>query len=459
LKMNKKKTLVQKFIEFNALHRLAGKKKRCLLAVSGGIDSVVMAELFDQVGFPFAIAHCDFGLRGEESKAEVRFVKNLANRYRVKIFVKAFETEKYAAEKKVSIQVAARELRYAWFEELRQKYEFDLVATAHHLNDNIETIIYNLAKGTGIRGLRGIPVRNSNIIRPLLFASRTEIEKFQQENKLAFCEDSSNAEDKYARNKIRHAVIPVLKEINPALEDAFAEKIEIFSAIEQVQNRKLKQLNKQLFVKRGDDIYIPLFKLKKIEYPQTALFEYLKEFDFNKEQVEDMLASMDAPAGKQFISDKARIIKDRRFFILTQLPASKFDVNFIDDDTIEIELTGTKLLISKENAEGFKIAKSQNVACIDRHRLHFPLILRPWKAGDYFYPFGMGMKKKKLKKFFVDTKVPLNEKEQVLVLESDKKIVWVVGYRLDERFKITPQTKEVLKLQFKETRGESEGRG
>lgn len=441
--MNKKKALVQKFIEFNTAKRLANAKKKTMLTVSGGIDSVVMCVLFNEAKFPFAIAHCNFQLRGKESDGDEQLVKELGKKYGIEVFVKKFDTKKYAVEKSISIQLAARELRYTWFEELRKEKEFDLIATAHHLNDNIETILLNLTKGTGIRGLRGIPVRQGNIVRPLLFASREEIENYQQQNKLEFREDSSNADDKYTRNKIRHNIIPLLKEINPSLENAFADKIELFTELEVMYEKEMKKSSSQLFLQRANDIYIPILKLKKTENASSVLFEYLKDYGFNSEQVDDILGAVDGEAGKQFLSSTARIIKDRRFLILTKLADKDFSIQFISEGDKEVKLGKGKLQITNNQSP---ITPDKRSAFLDKSKLEFPLIARKWKQGDYFYPFGMKLKKKKLKKFFTDEKVSLNEKENIWVIESNKKIVWVAGYRIDERFKVTDKTKEILKM-------------
>ncbi len=447
--MNKEKDLLQNFKAFNTKKRLANRKKRCLLAVSGGIDSVVMCHLFYEAGYEFAIAHCNFNLRGAESDADEQLVNALAAKYKVDIFVKSFDTRGYAAEKNISIQLAARELRYAWFEEIRVAQHFDLIATAHHLNDNIETIIYNMVKGSGVRGLRGIPVRNGHIIRPMLFASRQQIEACQIENGLEFREDSSNADDKYTRNKIRHHLIPLMKEINPALEKTWGEKIELFTELEMLYEKEMTRSYKGLFLQRRGDVYIPILKLKKTKNAASILFEYLIDFGFNAMQVEDILGSLNSISGKQFISDKARLIKDRRFLILTQLANNDFTTQLIQRDDAEVKLPNAVLKLSVMPAGEVKILTDKSMAFIDVSKLVFPLVVRHWKQGDYFYPFGMKMKKKKLKKFFTDQKVSINEKETVWVVESDKKIVWVAGQRIDERFKVSPQTKEVLKVQLK----------
>ena len=447
--MNKQKDLLQKFTEFNRLKHLASRKKQCLLTVSGGMDSMVMCHLFHQAGYPFAIAHCNFNLRGAESDGDEDLVRAIAAKYKVEIFVKSFATKEYATQKNISIQLAARELRYAWFEELRRDWKLDLIATAHHLNDNIETIIYNLIKGTGIRGLRGIPIRQEHIIRPILFASREEIEAYQKQHQLAFREDSSNADDKYTRNNIRHNLIPLMKEINPSLEKTLGDKIELFTELEAMYDKQVDKPVKGLFLQRKDDIYIPILKLKKTKNAATILFEYLKDFGFNAEQVEDILANLDNISGKQFITDKARIIKDRRFFILTQLAQKDFTAQLIRKEDAEVKLPNATLKLTTINKEQLKITADKNTAFIDVSKLEFPLIVRHWKQGDYFYPFGMKMKKKKLKKFFIDQKIALNEKETIWVIESNQKIVWVAGHRMDERFKVLPGTEEILRVQLK----------
>ncbi len=444
--MNKRKNLLQKFIEFNENNRLANCKKKVLLAVSGGVDSVVMCHLFHESKFPFAIAHCNFQLRGKESNGDERFVKELAKKYGVEFFSKKFDTKTKSKQEKISVQLAARELRYEWFERLLNEKGFVLVATAHQLNDNIETIIYNITKGTGIRGLRGIPVRQVRFIRPLLFATRNEIEDYANKRELKFREDSSNADDKYVRNKIRHHVIPMLKEINPSLENTFAGKIELFTELEHFYERQIRKPVRQLFLQRGNDIYIPVLSLKKIKSPSSVLFEYLHQYEFSREQIEDILANVDAEPGKQFLSPKARIIKDRRFFILTKLSDKGFSYQVISEKDKRIKLDSGKVLnISSANS----IKPDKTVAFIDKSKLEFPLIARHWKQGDYFYPFGMKMKKKKLKKFFNDEKVPLHQKENIWVIESNKKIVWVAGYRIDERYKVSDKTTDMLKLELK----------
>ena len=447
--MNKEKDLLQKFTEFNRLKHLASRKKNCLLTVSGGIDSTIMCELFCRAGFPFAIAHCNFNLRGKESDGDEQLVRTLAAKYKVDVFVQSFPTKQYAEEKNLSIQLAARELRYAWFEELRKQHQFALIATAHHLNDNIETIIYNLIKGTGIRGLRGIPVKHGHIIRPMLFAARQEIEAFQKEHQIAYREDSSNADDKYTRNKIRHLLIPFMKEINPALEKTFATKIDLFTELEELYEKQVSKPVKGLFLERKNEICIPIAKLKKTKNARTVLFEYLKNYGFNTEQVGDILACLDGLTGKQFVTAQARLIKDRRFLILSKIEQQDFTTALIHQNDTRVLLGANHLKLTVLKNDDVKISPDKNMAFLDLSKLEFPLVARHWKQGDYFYPFGMKLKKKKLKKFFTDQKVTLNEKETIWVIESNKKIVWVAGHRSDERFKVQQNTEEVLRIQLK----------
>ncbi len=445
--------LLQKFIEFNSAHRLASARKRTLLAVSGGLDSVVMVHLFKMAGFPFAIAHSNFQLRGHASDGDEEFVKHLANQLDVEFYSKRFETEQYVNENSVSVQLAARELRYKWFEELfdgakKSDSEYANIATAHHLNDCIETVLLNLTRGTGIRGLRGIPERNGHIIRPLLFATRNELEEFARENKIEHREDSSNATDKYARNKIRHHVIPVLKELNPSLESTFASNLHHFTELEELYNHRQRKWSRNLFVVKGDEVFIPIAKLKVTPHASSVLYEHLKEYGFNPSQIEDIIAAVDAQPGTLFCSASHRIIRDRKFFIVSPVTTHTSTIVVVEAETESVSVSNHSFSISRWNVADVKIKPVKKVAYLDADLVTFPLVIREWRAGDYFYPFGMNMKKKKLKKFFTDEKIPLHEKEKILVIENNSKVLWVCGYRIDERFRVTDKTKSVLKIEF-----------
>ena len=419
--------------------------KRLLLAVSGGIDSCVLAEAFHQMGLDFGIAHCNFQLRGEDSNVDELLVKKLAAKYSVPLYTVRFDTEQYVEQKKVSIQVAARELRYGWLEEMRATHKYDYIATAHHLNDNIETVVHNFIKGTGIKGLRGMQRKYGKIIRPLLEVSKADIEAFQKDHTLNYSEDSSNSSDKYTRNKIRHHLLPLIEQINPGFERGFVERLKIFTEIEELFEKRMNRVEKQLFLKRGADVYIPIKLLMKQSNRRSLLFEYLKPHGYNATLVDDILDGLQRDAGKQFLTASARLIKDRQFLILTTY---KNDFTFIhvQVDDKEIMLSNCKIQLRIEDADTVTIKKDKSYAYLDADKLEFPLLLRNWKMGDYFYPFGMKLKKQKVSKYFKDHKIPVHEKERVWILESNQKLAWLVGERIDERYKVTERTKKVLKI-------------
>ena len=417
--------------------------KRILLAVSGGMDSCVLAAAFHEMGIDFGMAHCNFQLRGEESNEDEALVKSLATKYNAPFYTTRFDTQQYVTQKKVSIQVAARELRYTWLESIRATHKYDYIATAHHLNDNIETVVHNFIKGTGIKGLRGMQVKQNKIIRPLLAVSRAEIEAFQKEHQLHYREDSSNASDKYTRNKIRHHLLPLIAAINPGFEGGFVERLKIFGEIEGLFETRMSRVEKQLFQQRGADVYIPIRLLMKQSNRRSLLFEYLQPHGYNAAQVDDMLDALQGDAGKQFLTTTARLIKDRQFLILTT-NKSDFTTTLVHGDDKVITLPNHKIEIRLEDASAVTIKKDKSYAYLDADKLEFPLVLRNWKMGDYFYPFGMKLKKQKVSKYFKDHKIPVHEKERVWILESNQKMVWLVGERIDERYKVTVGTKRVM---------------
>ena len=432
-------------------HHIDLTKHRILLAVSGGIDSVVMVELMHRLGIDFGIAHCNFQLRGDESMEDESFVRMLAERYQMSFFSIRFDTSEYVASQKVSVQVAARELRYKWLEEIRLSNRYSYLATAHHLNDNIETVLMNFIKGTGIKGLRGMQVRNGHLIRPMLSLSRSEIEAYQKDNGLTFREDSSNASDKYTRNNIRHHLVPLIMELNPGFESGFSDRLKTFGDIEHLYESKIRKIDKQLFEKRNGDTYIPIRLLRKLPSRRSILFEHLQPLGFNAHQVDDILMSLNAESGRQFLSAQARIIKDRRFLIVTPLSNTSFTSVLVFSDDKEVILPDSRIdIVLKENSD-LTIKKEKEYAYLDLSKLQFPLVLRQWQKGDYFYPFGMKLKKKKVSKYFKDQKVALHDKEKIWILESDKKIVWVIGERIDERYRVTESTKQVAVLKIKKT--------
>ncbi len=434
-------------------------KDRLIVAVSGGVDSVCLCELCKQAGFNFEIAHCNFQLRGEESGRDENFVRLLAKKYDVPFHVKKFDTGDYAAKNKISIQVAARELRYQWFDELigaakdEQKERAENFAiyllTAHHADDNIETVLINFFKGTGIKGLRGMVPRQNHIVRPLLFARREEIETFEKENKLDFVEDSSNLTDKYTRNYFRHQVIPIIQKVFTQAENNLLDNIERFNDIDILYHQAVDLHKSKLLEFHKSEVHIPVLKLLKAKPLVTIVFEIIKEYGFTSHQADEVISLLKSESGKYISSASHRIIKNRNWIIISPISTAESENILIENSDRKIECEGGTLEIISFPNENASIPTSGTVAMIDMDTVTFPLLLRKWKQGDYFYPLGM-QKKKKLSRFFIDQKLSVAEKENIWVIESNKKILWIVNHRIDDRAKITPKTKTILQLR---TRG------
>lgn len=420
---------------------LSGKK--LLLATSGGLDSMVMVDLFRHLPYEIAIAHCNFQLRGLESFEDKNFVENYAEANDIPFFVTQFDTEAFAKDYKLSIQVAARELRYSWFYELLDTKKYDYILTAHHADDNLETFIVNLVRGTGLDGLTGIPAQNENIIRPLLIFSRAEIENYAQENTIEWREDSSNASDKYMRNKIRHNLIPILKELNPDFLTTFY-KTQIYLEESQAMAEDASiMVYQQVAKESGEEIHFDLNQLRKLPNYKSYLYQWLNEFGFSAWQ--DIYNLVEGQSGKQVFSSGFRLLKNRDFLILTPLDLVEEDQEYsIFKDQIEVKVP---LNLTFSKVAELSLA-SNSIIFVDEAKLKFPLILRRWKQGDSFQPFGMDGKTKKLSKFFKDNKLSLIEKRNTWILCSDNQIIWIVGLRQDDRFKIESNTKEILKIQL-----------
>jgi tRNA(Ile)-lysidine synthase len=439
--------LLEKYKVYIKAENLFQPRDKLLLAVSGGVDSVVLCELCKQAGYDFVIAHCNFQLRGEESTRDEQFVKELAKKYNAEALVKRFDAEKYAADNKVSIQVAARELRYQWFNELISNESLVIghwVVTAHHLNDNVETMLMNFFKGTGINGLKAILPKQGRIVRPLLFALRKEIEQFAEENNLSWVEDSSNASDKYTRNYFRNKLIPGIKEVFPQVEENLANNLQRFREAEQLYQQAIDQHKKKLLELKGNEIHIPVLKLLKARPLHSILYEIIKDFGFTAHQTDDCIALLKSETGKYVHSHSHRIIRNRTWVIISPNQSTGAD-NILIEKEGNIDFTDGNLEIKKLQTTNLKLQTSNQIAQLDAKKLSFPLILRKWKQGDYFYPLGMN-KKKKLSRFFIDQKLSLTQKEKTWVIEMNKKIIWVVGMRIDDRFKITDATKEILQI-------------
>ncbi|SMO37566.1 tRNA lysidine(34) synthetase TilS [Solitalea koreensis] len=432
-------TYLPKFNEFNEKHSLFNASDRILLAVSGGMDSMIMVSFFKEAGVDFGIAHCNFSLRGEEADLDEAFVQKLATDLNVPYYVKKFDTLGFAATNKLSTQMAARELRYHWFEDLLKLQNYSYVATAHHKNDMVETMLINLVRGTGIAGLHGILPKRKNTLRPLLFLTREEIAKIAKTDKIEFREDSSNSSNKYLRNKLRHEVIPVLQEINPDLEESFMTTAENVRAAETLLELYLQDQKSELFTSHGVDQHINISKLKEHSKPTQLLYELLKPYDFLFSQVEELIQAFNGQPGKQFFSPSYKLIKDRNDLIISPLKKE-------DEETLNMNTLFTARI---ETNKSFGIPYSKTIGCFDFDKLVFPLNVRYWQAGDTFVPLGLA-RKKKLSDFLIDLKLSRSKKEKVKVVLSGDEIIWVAGQRISDKFKITDDTKTIYILTMNE---------
>lgn len=452
--------LLKEFEQYIKQQNLFNTKDKLLLAVSGGVDSVVLCELCRRAGFDFFIAHCNFQLRAAESERDENFVRELGKKYAVEVFVKKFDTEKYAADNKCSIQVAARELRYAWFDEILNDVKNNFVSktgkqpatvvwllTAHHANDNIETLLLNFFKGTGISGLHGILPKQKNICRPLLFAKKETLLAFANENQLPFVEDSSNASNKYARNYFRNELIPGLQKVFPQVEENLLDNIERLSDIEVAYLQFINQQKKGLMENKGNEVHIPVLKLLKAKPLKSIVFEIIKDFGFTAHQTGEVIGLLTSESGKYIPSASHRIIKNRNWLIISPNKSTEAINILVEETSKKIKFQPGTIsfdIITSDKFSGH-IQTANYIAQLDAGEIKFPLLLRKWKAGDYFYPLGMN-RKKKLSRFFIDQKLSITQKENTWVLEMDKKIIWVVGMRIDNRFKVKSNTKKILQV-------------
>ena len=419
------------------------KGKKLLLATSGGIDSMVMLHLFQQLDFEIAIAHCNFQLRGVESFEDQKFIQDYADANAVPVYITQFDTKAFAEDYKLSTQVAARELRYNWFYELLETEKYDYILTAHHADDNLETFLINLSRGTGLDGITGIPEQNENVVRPLLAFSQQEIEDYAKLNHIKWQEDSSNASDKYVRNKIRHHLVPMLKELNPNFLSSFHKTQNYLQEAQNMVDDAAIMVYQQVAVQEGENISFDLKKLKKLPNYKSYLYQWLNEFGFTAwDDIYDLVVSQ---SGKFVFSADYRLLKDRESLILSPLDFStEKQEYFIDANQTVVNVP---LNISFSPVADMAIVSNKTIF-VDSDKLQYPLVLRHWEEGDQFQPFGMDGKSKKISKFFKDEKLSLLEKENTWLLCSNDIIVWVVGLRQDERFKIENTTKNILKIQL-----------
>ncbi|MEL7588125.1 MAG: tRNA lysidine(34) synthetase TilS, partial [Prolixibacteraceae bacterium] len=415
---------------------------RIILAVSGGVDSMVMLDLFQQIGQEFVVAHCNFRLRGAESDTEETFLRDWCGERDIELYVKHFDTREYANLTGVSVEMAARKLRYDWFFELMDELSFQYVATAHHQDDLVETMLVNLTRGTGIRGLAGIMPKNGRIIRPLLFMNRPQILAYAADHHISYKNDSSNDELLYQRNMIRHRIIPLFEALNPAFRKNAVRTAAILRDTERVYRQKLDEIRRTVTEESGNNILLPIVKLKSLEPLSSVLFELFYPYGFNAPQIQEIAASFNSEAGKTFFSQTHRIVKDRDNLIITPKETDDLQLAYIDENFTEVSVPVSLQFDVINRDSGFRFSRSPLVADLDYDLLQFPLLLKKWEAGEYFQPLGMtGFKK--ISDFFIDEKLSIPEKESVWILYSGRKVVWITGHRIDDRFKITLKTKKV----------------
>lgn len=439
--------MLEKFRRFIQSNSLCHPGDRILLAVSGGVDSMVLLHLYIAAGYTPGIAHCNFHLRGAESDGDEKFVRSMAENFDLIFHQQDFDTEQFADKSRISIQMAARKLRYRWFEEIRKKHGYKFIATAHNQDDVIETFFINLSRGTGIRGLTGIPVRSEKVIRPLLFASRESIVDYTTKHDIRFREDSSNASHKYLRNRLRHQLIPMLEEENPSFRNAMMDTILKLAETEKLYKQELDQLKKKLMRTEGERTRISIRDLSAFSAKRSILFEILSEYNFSSLAMEDITHSLEGPSGKQFLSATHRIVKDREDLIITPLDQKEERKYYLEHESGRISEPIDLEWMVVEHTETFHIPNDRKIACLDLQKLHFPLMLRHWQTGDYFQPLGMdGMKK--ISDYLIDMKVSLPDKERTWMLTSENNIAWVIGQRIDDRFKVRPETTQVLMMKF-----------
>ena len=458
----------KRFETYIADNQLFTKEDKLLVAVSGGVDSMWLVHLMKLCGYNFSIAHCNYKLRGEESDGDEHFVRSYAAQIGVQYHIKRFDTTEYAQKKKISIQEAARDLRYEWFEYLRQKFDYQWIITAHHASDSVETMLFNFSRGSGLRGLKGIQPKNGFIVRPLLFTTKQEIVEAAQKENIVFREDSSNTSYKYTRNFIRQQIVPLYQHINPEFEKTAIDNLKYLSEanallhyfIQQIKKEVVQTIDNQLFVHR-------INKNKLSAYPSvsTLLFEILKDYNFNSNQAEQILYEKEGSTkvGTKFYSATHILLIERDYYVVKPLHNKSSEslatksgifqdgvvILGIDSEVKEIEFNHSKLLLNQYCINDFEIVKDKNIAQLDADTLHFPLKLRHWHQGDFFKPFGMKGRRQKLSDFFNQNKISAFDKEKIWILETAKgEICWIVGYRIDERFRMTEGSVRCLKIEL-----------
>ncbi len=436
----------KKVADFIDQHALLQPNERVLVAVSGGMDSVVLTDILVKLGYDCVLAHCNFHLRDADSDRDALFVEQLAENYGLSFRRIDFDTEKIAKQRKISIEMAARDLRYAWFEEIRQNEDCATIAVAHHANDSAETVLLNLTRGTGINGLCGILPKNGKIIRPLLCSKRDEIAKYATENELQFCTDKTNDDTKFRRNFVRHEIVPRLENLNPNFVETVAENARYLTDVKTIYETYLAEIRQKICTQTDAIFTIDTQELQHLPTPQTILFELLRNFGFNKEIVQSIFLSINGLNGKSFLSGNYEAVIERGKIVVKLRAENDKKISFSIDET-ESELT-QPIHLKIEKLEAIpEFEKNPNIAYFDAEKLQFPLTLRHWQEGDTFVPFGMNGHKK-VSDFFVDEKFSRHKKNETWFLISGNEILWIVGHRADNRFRVTKSTKNIIRLTF-----------
>jgi tRNA(Ile)-lysidine synthase len=439
--------MVEQFLKFIHEENLFHSSQRILLAVSGGADSMLMLHLFVNAGFPVAVAHCNFGLRGRESDGDEQFVADYCDQHNLACYIEHFNTSEFALQEGISIEMAARDLRYEWFNSLLDKHGYDYLATAHHQDDVIETFLINLSRGSGIKGLSGIQPKSGRIIRPMLFTNRAEILDYCQRMSIAYRTDSSNLDTVYKRNLIRQQILPLLEEVNPAFRRNALKTIANLHETGQLFQQRLSEIKASVYSEDDQGAMIHIEKLLNMSPLRTILFELLRPFGFQAEQTDDIIDSLGRESGRKFFSDGYRLVKDREYLLISSFRSKLDKVFYIEEDCTKMNYPVHMTVEKFERTHDFRFSTHPQIVDLDLDKLVYPLILRHWNEGEYFQPLGMtGLKK--VSDFFIDEKYSIPEKENAWILASGNQLVWIVGKRLDDRFKITSKTKRILRIRL-----------
>ncbi|HZL10787.1 MAG TPA: tRNA lysidine(34) synthetase TilS [Prolixibacteraceae bacterium] len=439
--------MVEHFLKYIHEENLFHSSQRILLAVSGGADSMLMLHLFANAGFSVAVAHCNFGLRGRESDEEEQFVTGYCDQHNLSLSVKHFKTQEFALQEGISIEMAARDLRYEWFNSLLDQLGFDYLATAHHQDDVIETFLINFSRGSGIKGLSGIQPKSGRIIRPMLFTNRAEILDYCARMKIDYRTDSSNLDTVYKRNLIRHEILPLLEKLNPAFRRNALKTIGNLNETGQLFQQRMSEIRDFVYSEDDQGAMIHIGKLLSLSPLRTILFELIREYGFQVDQTDDIIDSLKRESGRQFFSEGYRLVKDREYLLIAVYGTKPDKVFYIEEDCRKISFPVHLSMEKIERNADFRFSTHAHVVDLDLDKLAFPLLLRHWHEGEYFQPLGMtGLKK--VSDFFIDEKYSIPDKENAWILASGNQLVWIVGKRLDDRFKITAKTRRIVRIRL-----------